>query len=127
MLYFGRNKLTPELFSDHILNPRSIVAVDVETVSLEDRTVLGFSVATTPHDAFYFHPNDPEVEQVMPLLKDKKIKKVFHNALFDLAVMPEIDRTNISDTNIMARLLGHTETKLATLAKDIGMTSSSTW
>jgi len=121
VIYFGKNTLTPELFLDHILNPRGIVAVDVETISLEDRTLLGFSIATTPHDAFYFHPSDPEVEQVMPLLKDKKVKKVFHNALFDLTVMPEIDRTNISDTNIMARLLGHTETKLAILAKDINM------
>ena len=103
MLYFGKNKLTPELFSDHILNPRSIVAIDVETVSLEDRTVLGFSIATTPHDAFYFHPDDSEVEQVMPLLKDKKIKKVFHNALFDLAVMPEIDRCLHPDTKVLTK------------------------
>jgi DNA polymerase I-like protein with 3'-5' exonuclease and polymerase domains len=122
--YFGRNELTEELYSDHILNPRSIVAVDAETISLEDRQVLGFSIATTPHDAFWFHPNDPEAKDAMKILKDKKIKKVFHNALFDLSVMPEIDRTNISDTNIMARLLGHTETKLAVLLEDTPLSTT---
>ena len=110
--------------------PPSAIAIDIETISLKERLPLGFSIAVTPDTAFYFqvYPEYPrELELIIPLLSNPTITKVAHNWMFDLHAFPLIpvvgsilDRTNLADTNIMARLLGYTDTKLSQLAPLVG-------
>ena len=122
ILHFGDLPTTKELFYEQLVNsPPPEVSVDIETISLKERMPIGFGIAVSPREAWYFtcHPeHDPEIELVLPLLRNPKVKKVFHNAPFDLRGFPliaDIDSTNIADTNVMARLLGRTETKLTVL------------
>jgi DNA polymerase-1 len=125
--HFGPNPVSKELFNQQLVeSPPPVIAIDTETISLRERMPIGFSIATSPDEAWYFrtYPNaDPEVELVKPLLVNPKIKKVFHNAPFDLRSLPlvvPIDRTNIADTNVMARLIGRLETQLFMLSEEVG-------
>lgn len=124
--YFGQGEPTKELFNRQLVDsPPPVIAIDVETVSLKERMPLGFSIATSPDESWYFtvYPElDREIELVMPLLNNPKITKVFHNAIFDLRAFPligDIDTTNIWDTNVAARLLGRIETPLYLLAEEV--------
>lgn len=128
--YFGQDTLTPEFFRQWLVDsPPPAVVVDIETISLLDKTVLGFSIATSPDDAFYFRmypERDREVELVLPLLANPAIAKVFHNAFFDLSCLMPVDMSNnFLDTNVMARLLGYTFTSLADLAPFFGRVATS--
>ncbi len=127
MYYYGNNVLTKDYFLNRLVeSPPPVVAIDSETLSLSERMPIGFSIATSPDEAFYF-PTYPEFDPAIPMLKkvltDPSIKKVFHNALFDLRALPlvvEIDRTNIADTAVLARLLGEEDSHLAWLAPSVG-------
>lgn len=83
-------------------------AVDTETISLVDRTCIGTGVAAGPH-AVYVMLGAPYVwECVYALVRDTRITRVFHNAMFDtdslgLGVEHLI---NIGDTSIMAAVQG---------------------
>lgn len=128
--YFGPETVSRELFNKQLVtSPPPVIAVDVETISLKERMPIGFAIATSPVEAWYFrtYPEpDPELELVWPLLANPNIKKAFHNAMFDLRAFPligHIDRSNIADTNVMARLLGRTDTKLFELALEVGRTA----
>src|SRR4030042_3342369 len=124
--YFGDKRLTKELSREQLIDsPPPVIAVDIETISLTDVIPVGFAVATSPFDAYYFQvmPNsDEEIELIKPLLMNPKITKVFHNAIFDIEAAPlicNIDRSNIADSNISYRMLGYQETNLQALARDI--------
>lgn len=103
MYYFGKQKLTDTLFTESV---GSVIAVDIETVSLIDRTMLGVGIATSPDDAFYF--TTPEIDAALPVLKDPDITKVYHNCMFDIYGLYDydVDMTNMDDTAVLARLLG---------------------
>ena len=123
MFYSGPNILTKEYFIEKLVDsPPPIVAVDCETISLQERMPVGFSIAINPDEAFYFvtFPEpDPALHYLTKVLTDPNIKKVFHNAPFDLRNMPlvvDIESSNIADTAVMARLLGATEAELYLLA-----------
>ncbi len=129
--YYGPEEFTKELFTSKLIDsPPPVIGIDVETISLDERAPIGFSIATSPTEGFYFSilPEwTPEIELIRPLLNNPNIKKVMHNAPFDLRAMDLlfiIDRTNIADTNVMARLLGRTETKLAWLAPEVNMNAT---
>lgn len=125
--YYGPKTVSKALFNEQLVDsPPPVVAVDIETISLKERMPIGFSIATSPDESWYFHTYpeaDRELELVWPLLRNPAIKKVFHNAIFDLRSFPligDIDMTNIADTNVMARLLGKSDTKLFELAPEVG-------
>lgn len=129
VLYIGPNsvELNKELFYKQLVtSPLPVISIDTETISLKERMPLVFSIATSPQEAWCFnlYPEpDREIELVLPLLRNPKIKKVFHGAMFDLRALPlaiDIDSTNIADTNVMARLLGKQFTKLTDLAPEVG-------
>ncbi len=104
MYYFGKHKLTENLFRELC---GEVVAIDIETVSLKDTTMVGIGVATSLEDTFYFTLG--EWNQVVDVLNNDNITKVFHNCMFDLGelmwfgVSPYIP---IEDTSYMARILG---------------------
>lgn len=122
--YYGPGN-PKERFQHFLEHPPSTIAFDVETISIKERMPLGFALAFSPHEAIYFqvHPEvPPELTLLKPLLKNIRVTKAAHNIMFDLGVMPLIpemeglDRSNIWDTNLAARLLGRTDTDLETLA-----------
>lgn len=128
--YFGSDNPV-ERMRHWLSSPPPAIAIDVETPSLVDRTPLGFSVAFSPYEAVYFDIRDGDLgglDKIVPLFRDPSIVKVAHNWLFDMRTMPliegvgeELDRYNLWDTNVCARILGHKETALFMLAPFVGM------
>lgn len=127
--YYGQEdaKVRFQYFLDH---PPAAIAIDVETPTVTERMPIGFAIAFSPQEAFYFqvYPEAPrELELLKPLLFNPRVCKIAHYALFDLSVIPLIpqlvgfDRTNLFDTNTAARLLGKEMTALTLLAPDVGM------
>lgn len=116
--YLGPHEPTKERFRSQLIeSPPSVISLDVETISLTNRIPLGFGIGVSTDESWWFPAESPEIELVKPLLLNPAIKKVFHNALFDLRCFPgicNVDSTNIADTNDMARLLGYKTTKLST-------------
>ncbi len=109
-----------------------VIALDVETISLDERHPLGIAIAFSPQESFYFQltPEPPVrgLEALKRFISDVRIVKIAHNWVFDMGVFPLIpvigntlDRANIFDTNVAARLLGYQETALPLLASEVGM------
>ena len=133
LTYFGNQQVSKELFYSQLVdNPPHIIAIDTETFSLKEKIPIGFAIATSPNEAWWFdsYPeSDPEIELLASLLTNPNIRKVYSNSLFDLRVQPlifhnfNVDETNIDDVLVFARLLGRTETSLARLAPEVGRTT----
>lgn len=133
-VYYYGDGVAKERFQHYLDHPPAAISVDVETVSLTERMPLGFAIAFSPQEAFYFqvHPEAPrELELLRPLLFNSQVCKIAHNMLFDMGVLPMVphlagfDRSNIWDTNVASRLLGRTETSLELLAGEVGMIATS--
>ena len=108
----------PTLLAELVGMTSGTIAIDVETVSLKDRTPIGIGIANAPNNAFYF----PIPSTIIPwaLLKNPNITKVLHNGHFDLMVIKAhfgVDVENFVDTIVAARLLGYPPA-LGKLAKD---------
>lgn len=116
--YFGPDQTsTPEQLLDKLLHPpTSMIAVDTETVSLKDRTMIGFGIAINPQEAFYI-PVWPERSEILDaaynLVCRTDIFKLGHNYNYDISVFrqyahtenkPLPDYINIHDTGIMANV-----------------------
>ena len=129
VFYYG-DGIAKERFKYFLDNPPAAISIDAETPTVTERMPLGFAIAFSPNEAFYFqvHPEAPrELELLKPLLFNPNVCKIAHYALFDLSVLPLIpqlvgfDRSNLFDTNTAARLLGKELTALETLAPEVGM------
>jgi len=127
--YYGDGD-AKERFQHFLDNPPAAISIDAETPTITERMPLGFAIAFSPQEAFYFqvYPEPPrELELLKPLLFNPQVCKVAHYALFDLSVLPMIphvagfDRSNLFDTNTAARLLGKELTALTILAPEVGM------
>lgn len=98
--------------------PLSAVSLDTETISLREKIAIGIGVAVSPDIAFYF-PLFPEPSVATPwkILKDDRMIKIWHNALFDYASMQEyeISAENVRDTSVMSRLQLHKDNSLTDL------------
>jgi len=96
-----------ELWEQFLNEPPSLIAIDTETISVSNRTLLGVGVAISPRESFYITENDPDFPGLMLVLEAHAIKKVYHNAPFDMRVLREwgVDHYNVEDTAIMCRLL----------------------
>lgn len=129
--YYGPNQVSKALFTQQLIeSPPPFIAIDVETISLKERLPLGFAIATSPDEAWYFKtfPEvDPELDLIKPLLANPAIKKVYQNIMFDMRVLPaalpdyNIDASNVADTLVMARLLRRPAVKLSELSSEVGM------
>jgi DNA polymerase-1 len=121
--YYGPGP-SKERFQYFIDNPPPAIALDVETISLDERMPIGFAIAFSPEEAIYFqvYPEWPrEIELLKTILCNPAVTKIAHNIIFDLGVLPmiagleNIDRSNIWDTNVAARFLGRSDTHLNSL------------
>jgi len=87
-----------------------IIAVDVETYSIEDQTPIGFSIAINPNEAFWFDIGHTQyIIDIKLMLTNPNIIKVFHNGSFDKPILQhylDIPLPNCIDTMYMAQLLG---------------------
>ena len=94
----------------------ALVAIDTETKSLTDKTMVGFSVAF--EDKSEYLPVRDKILPNMPMTKAQNLLKyilenchvVFHNSSFDLPVIHKFgveipDKLDIDDTVIMANLV----------------------
>jgi len=110
--YFGRyeaidTKSILAAYENLYRNPPDIVALDTETISLKDTTILGIGFGTIEYDNFYFTVDDPSLP--WHLLQPGLTRKIWHNAPFDLSwhTLGQFgaDVDNIEDTAILMRLL----------------------
>lgn len=120
-----KTKHVEELF-EHCKEMKEF-AVDTETVSLEDKTIIGMSVATDTH-SWYIPVSKLPVRIFKPyieeLLDSEDYLKVFHNAKFDLKVFQKIGigLKRYYDSMIMAWMAEMGKRQkfgLKTLAKEI--------
>ena len=131
--YFGNRQVTKALFFQQLVDsPPSVISIDTETISLKEKLPIGFAIAVSPREAWWFdcYPErDPEIEMLVSLLTNPAIKKVYANVMFDVRVQPlifqdwQVDETNIDDVLVMARLCGRTKARVADLAAEVGMTA----
>ena len=78
--YLGTSSDPSQRWNDFLAFPPNKIAIDTETVSLKDQTLLGVGIATSPNDAFYLDINDPDLHKLMKIMKDPAIKSIYHNA-----------------------------------------------
>ena len=109
---------TPAEILERLYSHSGIIAVDTETISLKDRTCIGIGLYITPTEGFYIQvlpETSPLLSQVMALIADTRVTKIYHNAIFDLGVLddlavqeglPRPDYYNIEDTSIIAQVQG---------------------
>jgi DNA polymerase I-like protein with 3'-5' exonuclease and polymerase domains len=101
-------------------SPPAICSIDVETVSIADRTPLGFAIALPDNNSFYFDMWEQGVpwHSFLP----SSIEKVYQNAPFDVGYdclgMYGADIDNIHDTVILTRHL-NIDTELSLVSEDV--------
>ena len=96
------------------------VAIDVETVSLDDRRLLGIGFAAKPDNGFYFTPDSDGIP--LHILKNPNIVKLFHNGAFDLDVIYNtwgITPEPWYDTMLAANLQNFEEKSLSYLSLEL--------
>lgn len=116
-VYHGNSQASNEELERNLLfPPTNLIAVDTETVSINDKTLIGIGIAINPNEAYYV-PVWPEPSellfQVFSLLQRKDLFKVGHNYNFDIESLrlfaddnglSDIDVWSIHDTAIMANV-----------------------
>jgi DNA polymerase-1 len=105
--YHGNRQASPTLLVEILQLSKGEVGVDIETVSLEDRTPIGIAFAPNPEEAFYFPMESPALP--WHILTDTRVTKIFHNGHFDVNILNAykgIKVSNIQDTIIAGNVLG---------------------
>lgn len=128
--YYGSSTLSKQLFYEQLVDsPPSIIAIDTETIDLKEKLPIGFAIAISPRDAWWFSvlpERDLEIELLQSLMSNPSILKVYANVMFDIRVQQllfphfSFDESNIVDILVMARILGHTGARVTDLAPEIG-------
>lgn len=114
--YYGRYSINgidqtkiKQAYDDLFSAPPWIVGIDTETVSTTDQTLIGIGIATPMGDSFYFRWPDEFIKVPWHLLQESSVRKVYHNAPFDLGRNNlgkyNCDIDNIEDSAIITRLL----------------------
>jgi DNA polymerase-1 len=118
-VHLGYNKaLGKQALHRKLVEYRGDIAVDVETVGLEDTTPIGIGFGI-PNDNYYYPWNSRLLPEVLPLLINPQVTKVIHNGHFDLQVIKRtwaVDTAPFVDTLIGAQILGYPQA-LGVIAK----------
>lgn len=103
---------------ERLLGPHQYIAVDTETVNLEDRTCIGVGIATAPDEAYYFPTyRGPKkyinftdcYAELVYTLERRDITKVFFNAPYDIGVLDDthkIDTSPFDDLSVRVQVQG---------------------
>ena len=105
--YLGKRHAHAGIVGD-LLAHTGPVAVDIETVSLEDRTIIGVGFGTDPDNAYFIRRDSPLIP--VRMLEDPHILKIFHNSEFDVPSLEShynIKINNFTDTLVAARVMGY--------------------
>ncbi len=98
------------LYTKLLDNPPRVMSVDIETVSLKDRRIIGVGFGLSPTEALYVPRHSEEFYTAITMLCDPGITKIYHNVLFDLPQLydlcPEIDSENTLCTMLMCVMEG---------------------
>ena len=121
--YFGPQTPAPELiYQLWDLQPGSAIAVDIETVSLDDTTMIGIGFSPNSKESFYFKADSPQIP--WHLLENPGIMKIFHNGHFDIRILEELGHPVnwVMDTIIAAQLLGYAPALYSLVLELFGIT-----
>ncbi len=114
----NQDNLSREEAERILLSPKNKIAVDVETVSLENTLPLGIGIAVSPDLGFYFfNPKDELLKEVI----ETTATVIFHNAKFDIALLKGL-RVRVygyEDTMMIAYSAGILENSLEALSGSI--------
>jgi DNA polymerase I len=105
---YGTSDSPREVWQDAVASHPPVIAIDTEVPSLKDRTLLGVGLAMSRDEAFYITPDDEWFPDALAMLRDPQVRKIYHNAPFDLGVLRQygVDSENVDDTALMCRLSG---------------------
>ncbi len=111
----GLSQILQELISARL------VAVDTETISLEDKTMIGLAIAPSPDYAVWFAEDSPYLHIALSILRNPNVTKLLYNSKFDFDVLEPfgIDETNFEDPMILAYTLNLPQ-KLYNLGAHLG-------
>lgn len=90
---------TVEEIHHHLLTHKWF-ACDTETISLDDREVIGLGLATSATDAFYWNVTIADTSFPYRILRDPSFLKVFHNTMFDMEALEDmgVHVQNVADS-----------------------------
>ena len=110
--------LTREEMEKLIRQPRNLISVDIETVSLDNRLPLGVAIGISDDVGFYFF--DPR-DDLLHLMVDNTPLILFQNAKYDIPIMTTLGYTirRYEDTKLLAYAAGILENSLAELSSSI--------
>lgn len=114
----NKANLSKEEADELLLSPKSKIAVDVETVSLDNLLPLGIGVAVSPDIGFYFfNVRDPIL---LDIFKCSDIV-IAQNAKFDIPLLRALGHniTNYEDTKMIAYSAGILDNSLESLSSSI--------
>jgi DNA polymerase I-like protein with 3'-5' exonuclease and polymerase domains len=97
---------------------RDKVAIDIETVSLENTLPLGIGIAISPTEGFYFFDTRDEYAHLMV---ESVEKVVFQNAAFDIPILRKLGYTvkSYEDIMLIAYSAGILDKSLASLSQSV--------
>lgn len=129
--YYGSK--TPDKELVHLLDNVKVVAIDVEAVSLEDKTPVEISFTTSDLDSFNFSVCE-EIPSNFPwhLLSNPEVTKVFHNSFWDMDCLDilaqqagkQISFERVVDTLIVAHILNKSPANLEWLSSEVNLTTT---
>lgn len=101
-----------------LLSPKRKLALDIETISIENKLPLGIGLATSEDVGFYFfNMRDPMLSDIF---RSSDII-ITHNGKFDIAILRELGYTidNYEDTKMIAYCAGILDNSLPSLSRSI--------
>lgn len=114
----NRTELSREEAVSLLLAPKEHIAVDMETVSVENQLPLGIGVALDGNSGFYFfNPKDELLKGVF----ESTETVIFHNAKFDIPILRKLGLSinSFEDTKMVAYSAGILENSLEALSQSI--------
>lgn len=111
------NKVERDLVKD-LQEKREVIAIDTETVSLDNRLILGVSVALEPdYGCYFFNTKDELLFKVIEMADSI----VFHNASFDVPALRKLGLPikNYEDSELLAYSNGYLRASLEYLSKEL--------
>jgi DNA polymerase I-like protein with 3'-5' exonuclease and polymerase domains len=118
MRFITNSGLSREQVVDWLTKPKDKIAIDIETVSIDNKIPLGIGIAVTPDIGFYFFNIKDDL--VKAAIESSNII-LTHNGKFDIALLRKLGFPLLSyeDTKMIAYANGVLENTLPQLSESI--------